>query len=77
MSPTVRSSSFEPFGEVEDSNLVMDKLTKKAKGNGFVLFKTRRAALKALRSPRRPSATVAPPTSLPPSVPTPTLTPTR
>ncbi|XP_004305330.1 PREDICTED: UBP1-associated proteins 1A-like [Fragaria vesca subsp. vesca] len=46
-------SAFEPFGEVEDSNLVMDKLTGKAKGYGFVLFKTRRAALKALRKPRK------------------------
>ncbi|KAL6133084.1 hypothetical protein ACLB2K_065321 [Fragaria x ananassa] len=46
-------SAFEPFGEVEDSNLVMDKLTGKAKGNGFVLFKTRRAAFKALREPKK------------------------
>ncbi|KAL6207313.1 hypothetical protein ACLB2K_018271 [Fragaria x ananassa] len=46
-------SAFEPFGEVEDSNLVMDKLTGKSKGNGFVLFKTRRAALKALREPKK------------------------
>ncbi|KAL6225250.1 hypothetical protein ACLB2K_004101 [Fragaria x ananassa] len=46
-------SAFEPFGEVEDSNLVMDKLTGKAKGYGFVLFKTRRAALKALREPKK------------------------
>ncbi|KAL6180796.1 hypothetical protein ACLB2K_047455 [Fragaria x ananassa] len=45
--------AFEPFGEVEDSNLIMDKLTGKAKGNGFVLFKTRRAALKALRDPKK------------------------
>ncbi|KAL6146323.1 hypothetical protein ACLB2K_057004 [Fragaria x ananassa] len=28
-------SAFEPFGEVKDSNLVMDKLTGKAKGYGF------------------------------------------
>ncbi|KAL6213959.1 hypothetical protein ACLB2K_013397 [Fragaria x ananassa] len=46
-------SAFEPFGEVEDSNLVMDKLIGKAKGNGFVLFKTCRAALKALREPKK------------------------
>ncbi|KAL6181109.1 hypothetical protein ACLB2K_047765 [Fragaria x ananassa] len=44
-------SAFEPF--VEDSNLVMDKLTGKAKGNGFALFKTCRAALKALREPKK------------------------
>ncbi|KAL6141431.1 hypothetical protein ACLB2K_059719 [Fragaria x ananassa] len=46
-------STFEPFGKVEASNLVMDKLTGKAKGNGFVLFKTCRAALKALREPKK------------------------
>ncbi|KAL6145774.1 hypothetical protein ACLB2K_056459 [Fragaria x ananassa] len=46
-------SAFEPFGEVEDSNLVMDKLTGKPKGYGFVLFKTHRAALKALREPKK------------------------
>ncbi|KAL6175458.1 hypothetical protein ACLB2K_052099 [Fragaria x ananassa] len=46
-------SSVEPFCEVEDSNLVMDKLTGKAKSNGFVRFKTRHAALKALREPKK------------------------
>ncbi|KAL6202715.1 hypothetical protein ACLB2K_026420 [Fragaria x ananassa] len=46
-------SAFEPFGEVGDSNLVMDKLTEKAKGNNFIHFKTRRAALKALREPKK------------------------
>ncbi|KAL6218366.1 hypothetical protein ACLB2K_011580 [Fragaria x ananassa] len=65
--------TFEPFGEVEDSNLIMDKLTGKAKGYGFVLFKTRRAALKALREPKKTISSPAPPASSPPSVPAPTL----
>lgn len=46
-------SAFEPFGEIEDSNLVMDKVTGKTKGYGFVLFKTRRGALKALKEPKK------------------------
>ncbi|XP_040370481.1 UBP1-associated protein 2A isoform X1 [Rosa chinensis] len=46
-------SAFQPYGDVEDSNLVMDKLTGKTKGYGFVLFKTRRGALKALKEPKK------------------------
>ncbi|XP_050380118.1 UBP1-associated protein 2A-like isoform X2 [Argentina anserina] len=47
------AAAFAPFGEVEDSNLVMDRITGKTKGYGFVLFKTRRAALDALKDPKK------------------------
>ncbi|GMN33574.1 hypothetical protein TIFTF001_004240 [Ficus carica] len=46
-------SAFEQFGKVEECNLVLDKNTGKAKGYGFVLFKTRRAAIKALKNPQK------------------------
>jgi heterogeneous nuclear ribonucleoprotein A1/A3 len=46
-------SAFEPFGEIEDCTLVPDKATGKAKGYGFVLFKTRKAADEALRNPKK------------------------
>ena len=47
------ASTFEPFGEIEKCNVVLDKNTGKAKGYGFVLFKTRRAAVKALKNPQK------------------------
>ncbi|KAF5737876.1 UBP1-associated protein 2B-like isoform X1 [Tripterygium wilfordii] len=43
-------SAFQPFGEIEDCNIVTDNATGKAKGYGFVLFKTRKAASKALEN---------------------------
>ncbi|KAF2284114.1 hypothetical protein GH714_019177 [Hevea brasiliensis] len=46
-------SAFEPFGEIEDCNVVMDKVTGKAKGYGFVLFKTRKGAAMALKDPKK------------------------
>lgn len=46
-------SAFEPFGEIEDCTLVADKATGKAKGYGFVLFKTRKAADEALQNPKK------------------------
>lgn len=45
--------SFEPFGEIEDCKVVTDRNTGRAKGYGFVLFKTRQGARKALKQPRK------------------------
>ena len=46
-------SAFESFGDIEDCNVVTDKATGKAKGYGFVLFTTRKSALKALQNPKK------------------------
>lgn len=46
-------SAFEPFGEIEECNVVTDRATGKTKGYGFVLFKTRKGAFKALREPQK------------------------
>ncbi|KAJ7945357.1 UBP1-associated protein like [Quillaja saponaria] len=46
-------SAFESFGEIDDCNVVKDKNTGKAKGYGFVLFKTRKSAIKALKDPKK------------------------
>lgn len=43
---------FSPFGEVEDCNLVTDRVTGRAKGYAFVIYKSRESASKALRNPR-------------------------
>lgn len=45
--------AFKPFGEIEDSKLITDKNTGRAKGYAFVLFKTRAAAKKALKVPQK------------------------
>ncbi|XP_022989524.1 UBP1-associated proteins 1A-like [Cucurbita maxima] len=47
------TSGFESFGETEDCNVVLDKNTGKAKGYGFILFKSRQGAIKALKEPRK------------------------
>ncbi|CAK7334483.1 unnamed protein product [Dovyalis caffra] len=47
------ASAFEPFGEIEECNVVTDKATGKAKGYGFVLFKSRKAAISALKEAKR------------------------
>ena len=44
-------AAFEPYGQIEDCNVVTDRNTGKAKGYGFVLFKTRQGAVKALKQP--------------------------
>ncbi|KAK6936893.1 RNA recognition motif domain [Dillenia turbinata] len=46
-------SAFEQYGEIEDCNVVIDKLTGKSKGYGFVLFRTRVGAKKALKQPQK------------------------
>ncbi|XP_076910226.1 UBP1-associated protein 2B-like [Bidens hawaiensis] len=47
------TQSFKPFGEIEDCNVVIDRVTGKAKGFGFVQFKSRKEAMKALKEPRK------------------------
>ncbi|CAH8349083.1 unnamed protein product [Eruca vesicaria subsp. sativa] len=46
-------SAFEAYGEIEDCSVVMDKDTGRAKGYGFVMFKTRKACREALRHPEK------------------------
>jgi heterogeneous nuclear ribonucleoprotein A1/A3 len=46
-------SAFAAFGEIEECNVVIDKATGKAKGYGFVLFKSRKAAISALKETKR------------------------
>ncbi|XP_019053777.1 PREDICTED: UBP1-associated protein 2A-like [Nelumbo nucifera] len=44
---------FSQYGELEDCNVVVDKATGKSKGYGFLLFKHRRGATKALKEPQK------------------------
>ncbi|KAL1191990.1 UBP1-associated proteins 1A [Cardamine amara subsp. amara] len=44
---------FEGYGEIEECTVVIDKATGKAKGFGFVMFKTRKGAKEALKEPRK------------------------
>lgn len=46
-------SFFAKYGELEECNVVAEKATGKSKGYGFVLFKHRSAAQKALRNPQK------------------------
>lgn len=41
---------FGEFGEIEDSNVILDRETKRSKGFGFVTFKDLEAAVKAQES---------------------------
>lgn len=45
--------AFKSFGEIEESKLITDKNTGRAKGYAFVMFKTRAAAKKALKIPQK------------------------
>ncbi|GMP26236.1 hypothetical protein CsSME_00002767 [Camellia sinensis var. sinensis] len=47
------TSAFDSYGEIEDCSVITDRVTGKAKGYGFVLFKTRQGATKALKQPRK------------------------
>lgn len=44
---------FKPFGDIEEVKLITDKVTGRAKGYAFVLFKTISAARKALEVPQK------------------------
>ncbi|ERM99010.1 UBP1-associated protein 2A [Amborella trichopoda] len=46
-------SIFKKFGTIEDCKVVSDKLTGRAKGYGFILFKHRSGARKALKQPQK------------------------
>ncbi|KAK3143592.1 hypothetical protein QOZ80_4AG0302260 [Eleusine coracana subsp. coracana] len=45
-------TAFARFGELEDCRVISDKQSGKSKGYGFVLFRSRRSALRALRRPQ-------------------------
>ncbi|GMH28294.1 hypothetical protein Nepgr_030137 [Nepenthes gracilis] len=46
-------NAFGKYGEIEDCKAVADKLSGKSKGYGFILFKTRSGARKALKQPQK------------------------
>ncbi|XP_047334890.1 RNA-binding protein P-like [Impatiens glandulifera] len=46
-------SAFSPYGKIEDCRIVKDRATGKGKGYGFVLFKSRKGATKALKQPSK------------------------
>lgn len=45
--------AFKPYGEIEDCKAVCDKVSGKSKGYGFILFKKRSGARKALKEPQK------------------------
>ncbi|ONI01999.1 hypothetical protein PRUPE_6G172000 [Prunus persica] len=47
------TSVFKEYGEIEDCKAVCDKVSGKSKGYGFILFKTRSGARKALKQPQK------------------------
>lgn len=47
------NSAFKQFGQIEQCHVVTDKTTGHSKGYGFVLFKTRSGARKALKQPQK------------------------
>ncbi|KAL8193951.1 hypothetical protein R6Q57_026193 [Mikania cordata] len=47
------TQSFKSYGEIEDCNVIIDRVTGKAKGFGFVQFRSRKGAMKALKEPRK------------------------
>ncbi|KAK7266946.1 hypothetical protein RIF29_19608 [Crotalaria pallida] len=47
------AAAFRQYGEIEDCKAVTDKTTGKSKGYGFILFKTRGGARKALQQPQK------------------------
>ncbi|XP_008805340.1 UBP1-associated protein 2A-like [Phoenix dactylifera] len=46
-------AAFRQYGEIEDCNAVTDKATGKSKGYGFILFKHRSGARRALKQPQK------------------------
>ncbi|XP_071707160.1 UBP1-associated protein 2B-like [Rutidosis leptorrhynchoides] len=45
--------AFKRYGEIEDCHVIIDRATGKAKGFGFVQFKSRKGATKALKEPKK------------------------
>lgn len=77
-------NAFKHYGEIEDCKAVCDKISGKSKGYGFILFKTRTGARKALAEPQKkignriaacqlaslgPAPPPAPPVATPPPAP--------
>nr|GEW13605.1 UBP1-associated protein 2A-like [Tanacetum cinerariifolium] len=46
-------NEYEKYGEIEDCKAVVDKVSGKSKGYGFILFKKRIGAKKALKEPQK------------------------
>ncbi|KAK9129084.1 hypothetical protein Syun_017881 [Stephania yunnanensis] len=46
-------NAFKEYGEIEDCKAVADKISGKSKGYGFILFKRRSGARKALKEPQK------------------------
>ncbi|XP_039115321.1 UBP1-associated protein 2A-like [Dioscorea cayenensis subsp. rotundata] len=46
-------SAFKQYGEIEDCKAVIDKVSGKSKGYGFILFKHRAGAQRALKEPQK------------------------
>ncbi|GAB4844013.1 hypothetical protein Ancab_013977 [Ancistrocladus abbreviatus] len=46
-------NAFGQYGEIEDCKAVIDKVSGKSKGYGFILFKSRSGARKALKQPQK------------------------
>ncbi|CAH1436200.1 unnamed protein product [Lactuca virosa] len=46
-------SEYKKYGEIEDCKAVVDKVSGKSKGYGFILFKHRSGARKALKEPQK------------------------
>lgn len=46
-------TAFSQYGEIEDCKTVTDKISGKSKGYGFILFKSRLGARKALQNPQK------------------------
>ncbi|OAY40178.1 UBP1-associated protein 2B [Manihot esculenta] len=46
-------NAFKPYGEIEECKAVCDKVSGKSKGYGFVLFRKRSGARKALKQPQK------------------------
>ncbi|CAA0805923.1 UBP1-associated protein 2A [Striga hermonthica] len=47
------TSAFAQYGEIEDCKVVKDKISGKSKGYGFILFKHRHGARRALKQPQK------------------------
>ncbi|KAJ8477777.1 hypothetical protein OPV22_021504 [Ensete ventricosum] len=49
----VLTAAFTPYGVIDECKVVTDRATGRCKGYGFVLFRTRAAAQRALREPQK------------------------
>lgn len=47
------ANAFKQYGEIEDCKAVCDKVSGKSKGYGFILFKSRAGARRALKQPQK------------------------